>query len=566
MTKPIGLLARISLQMRTPRLLALIPLALAACGGATGGKPAKAPAMPAGVGHDAGFAAPAAVDIAKAREKHLEQGFGWMPYEAASFAKAKAEKRFILIDGAAEWCHWCHVMDETTYRDPTIGKILSEKFVAIRVDIDARPDLAERYGEWGWPATILLSPDAEEIGKFRGYLEPEKLRAALEDVTSMTLMAKTKTDAPELRPAPVEALSWIGARSARDLDTWWDSDEGGWGRKQKAPIGVDVEFELRRALHGDASGKQRATFTLTKQRSLLDPVWGGVYQYSADSTWAAPHFEKLMTVQAASLEAYARAYQVTKDAAFLVDARAVSGYMQTFLGAPDGTFYANQDADVGAHDHAVPFVDGHVYYSKDDAGRRALGIPWVDTHVYGRENGLAISALCTLYEVSKDAAVLARARKAADAILASHVLSDGTVLHDASKKEGPFFLADAAAFARALGRLAEVSGEKVYKEKAVLVGDALVTNFVDAKSGGLWASTVDPNAAGVFGHREQPFTYVVAAARAFSTLSKITGDARWNERAKKALAAIATPKGLEDQGRWVGEFLLALDDAAVMPW
>ena len=541
------------------RAILLGTLALAACGGATG-KPIQAPA-PA-----TGFVAPAAVDIAKAREKHLEQQFTWLPYEAASFEKAKSEKRFILIDGAAEWCHWCHVMDETTYRDPEIGKILSEKFVAIRVDIDARPDLAERYGEWGWPATILLSPDAEELGKFRGYLEPDKLRAALDDVTRMPTMATAKSDGPELRPAPIEALPWIGARTARDLDSWWDPDEGGWGRKQKAPIGVDVELEVRRALHGDAAAKQRVTFTLTKQRALLDPVWGGVYQYSADDTWAAPHFEKLMTVQAASLEAYARAYDLTKDAAVLADAQAIARYMQTFLGAPDGTFYTNQDADVGAHDHTVPFVDGHVFYAKDDAGRRAVGIPWVDTHVYGRENGLAIAALCALYEVTKDAAVLARARKAADAILASHVLQNGTVLHDASKKEGPFFLADGAAFARALARLAQVSGVASYGDKAALVGEALITNFGDATGGGLFASTVDPNAAGVFGRREQPFPYVVSAARAFSVLAKTTGDAKWALRAKRALAAVATPKGLEDQGRWVGEFLLALDDAGAMPW
>ena len=52
-------------------------------------------------------------------------------------------------------------------------------------------------------------------------------------------------------------------------------------------------------------------------------------------------------------------------------------------------------------------MDGHLYYAKDEKGRLAAGIPRVDTHEYGRENGLAIAAYATMYEVTKDPAVLA---------------------------------------------------------------------------------------------------------------------------------------------------------------
>ncbi len=36
------------------------------------------------------------------------------------FAQAKAEHRFVLLDLEAVWCHWCHVMDVTTYRNPKV--------------------------------------------------------------------------------------------------------------------------------------------------------------------------------------------------------------------------------------------------------------------------------------------------------------------------------------------------------------------------------------------------------------------------------------------------------------
>lgn len=509
-------------------------------------------------------AVPDSVNIAKARERGRKQLFQWVAWSNENFALAKRERRFILLDCAAEWCHWCHVMDETTYMDPDIGRILSNRFVAIRVDIDARPDLAERYGAWGWPATVIYSPDAEEIGKFRGYLSPDELKSALAGVERANPgNAGHVTVDP---PAPTDALGWIGARVTRDMDEWYDPDEGGWGRRQKAPIGANIEFEFRRAAHGDTNAYQRAVFSLEKQRALIDPTWGGIYQYSAASTWNEPHFEKLMTYQAANLEAATRGFQATSNETFLADARKIDSYLENFLTSTNGTFFATQDADLNAHEKDKPFVDGHAYYALDDAGRRKLGIPRIDTHAYARENGLAISALCTLYEVTHDEAVLKRARKAADAVLASHVNDDGSVWHDADRKTGPFFLADAAAFGWGLTRLAEVTGDAKYRDAALRIGRSTVKDFFDDKTGGCFEHTADENAAGVFTQRQHPFVHNVTCARFFASVATLTGDAAWRVRAQRVLAAIATPRTFDDQGRMVGEYLLALDDSGVYSW
>ncbi len=513
------------------------------------------------------------VNIAKARERGRQQLFPWVAWSNEAFALAKRERRFILLDCAAEWCHWCHVMDETTYLDPDIGRALSNRFVAIRVDIDARPDLAERYGAWGWPATVIFSPDAEELGKFRGYLAPEELKTALADIERANPKDTNRVAADP--SAPVDALGWIGIRVTRDMDDWYDPREGGWGRQQKAPMGADIEFELRRAAHGDSNALQRAIFSLEKQRALIDPVWGGIYQYSAASQWNEPHFEKLMPYQAANLEAAALAWQVTSNETFLADARKIDSYLENFFTSTNGTFFATQDADLNAHEKDKPFVDGHTYYALDDAGRRKLGFPRIDTHIYAHENGLAIAALCTLYENALwsarsenpyDSHVLARARIAADAILASHVADDGSVWHDANKKSGPFYLADAAAFGLGLARLAMITNDTKYRDAARRIGLATVKNFEDATSGGYFEHTPDENAAGVFTQRQHPFVHNVACARFFTALAKMTGDASWREHARHILAAIATPRAFDDQGRMVGEYLLALDDAGAYSW
>jgi len=79
----------------------------------------------------------------------------WVDWSDAAFARAQAEKRLVLLDLSAVWCHWCHVMEETTYRDPKVVALIRERFVAIRVDQDSRPDLSNRYEDYGWPATIV---------------------------------------------------------------------------------------------------------------------------------------------------------------------------------------------------------------------------------------------------------------------------------------------------------------------------------------------------------------------------------------------------------------------------
>ncbi|MCA9644914.1 MAG: DUF255 domain-containing protein, partial [Myxococcales bacterium] len=85
-------------------LSALVLLALAGC--ASRGEPAAAP-------HLVREGTPDRVNIALARERGGEQAFAFASWSSATFERARKERRFILLHGAAVWCHWCHVMEET---------------------------------------------------------------------------------------------------------------------------------------------------------------------------------------------------------------------------------------------------------------------------------------------------------------------------------------------------------------------------------------------------------------------------------------------------------------------
>ena len=66
----------------------------------------------------------------------------WSEWSDDLFARAQAEQRFVILDLEAVWCHWCHVMEETTYSDPAVVRLVGERYLAVKVDQDSRPECA----------------------------------------------------------------------------------------------------------------------------------------------------------------------------------------------------------------------------------------------------------------------------------------------------------------------------------------------------------------------------------------------------------------------------------------
>src|SRR5690606_38667996 len=111
-------------------------------------------------------------------------------------------------------------------------------------------------------------------------------------------------------------------------------------------------------------------------------------------------------------------------------AQAIDGYVVRFLTSPEGTFYASQDADLGAHGESQAFVEGAEYYALNEKQRLIRGVPWIDRHVYPQENGLMIAALVRMHEADAgDSEPLDRARRALDQLILSH-LRRGAVLRE----------------------------------------------------------------------------------------------------------------------------------------
>ena len=195
----------------------------------------------------------------------------------------------MLLDLGAGWCHWCHDMDEVTYADPQVIALLRGKYLAARVDADARPDLANRYEDYSWPATVVFKWNGSELAKRRGNLPPNPMAAMLQ------AFIDDPTPGPSVEPEPVvaanaDAALTAGQRAAARklfLDAY-DAARGGWGDVHKYLNWDALKYCLTEGAGGDAALEKMARQTLTAGRKLIDPVWGGVWQYSTDAIGTIP--------------------------------------------------------------------------------------------------------------------------------------------------------------------------------------------------------------------------------------------------------------------------------------
>ena len=301
----------------------------------------------------------------------------WMPWGDAAFKRARDEKKPILLDIGAVWCHWCHVMDGESYEDPAIADVLNRDFVCIKVDRDERPDVDSRYqravqalsGQGGWPLTAFLTPDGEVF--FGGtYFPPdnnsygrpgfhrvlmETARAFREERDRVTTNARAIRDhvvqtLDEAKPGAVSSDLVSGA--ADQMARLFDVRYGGFGTAPKFPHPAAIAFLLART-HDGRGGPEwpreivEKTLTGMARGGIRDHLGGGFHRYSVDERWIVPHFEKMSYDNSELLRAYLSAYQALGTPLFKEVATGIVDWvLEVMADRKSGAFATSQDADL----------------------------------------------------------------------------------------------------------------------------------------------------------------------------------------------------------------------------
>ncbi|XP_077044316.1 spermatogenesis-associated protein 20 isoform X5 [Agelaius phoeniceus] len=350
--------------------------------------------------------------------QHAHNPVDWYPWGQEAFDKAKTENKLIFLSGRQQLlpiagvpisecsphhvfpapckgpfltrlslfavgystCHWCHVMEEESFKSKEIGEIMNEHFVCIKVDREERPDVDKVYmtfvqatsGGGGWPMSVWLTPD---LKPFAGgtYFPPED---GVHRVGFRTVLLRIAEQWKENKDALLESSQRIlealrhtseirvqgqesppPAKEVMDtcfqqLSRSYDEDYGGFSKSPKFPTPVNLNFLFTYwALHQTTPEGARAlkmalyTLKMMAHGGLHDHIGQGFHRYSTDQHWHVPHFEKMLYDQGQLAAVYSKAFQISGDEFFADIVRDILLYVSRDLSDQAGGFYSAEDAD-----------------------------------------------------------------------------------------------------------------------------------------------------------------------------------------------------------------------------
>lgn len=410
-------------------------------------------------------------------QAHADDPVDWWPWGEAAFAEAERRDVPLFISIGYSTCHWCHVMQRESFRDPATAAELNAGFVAVKVDREEHPDVDAAYlaaasaftPHLGWPLTIAATPTGRTF--FAGTyfpLEPRSGVPSLRQVLGAVLEAWTErrddvevsaqavvAAMAERMPGPadadaIELPDAVALGSAVDrLLAVEDGAHGGFGAAPKFPVAPVLLFLARSS---DIRARELAARALAGMAAggLRDPVEGGFFRYATRADWSEPHYERMLTDNAQLLDV-AAALVLDGRTEFTGIADGIAGFLLDVLRDADGTFGSGQDSESPLG--GVRSEGG--YYALSASERAVVEPPAIDRKVVTGWNGLAIGALADAGLRLDRPEWIRAARGAADRLLGIH--RPATLLPSARPSEA---------------RLARASRDGVVSDAAATLEDA----------------------------------------------------------------------------------------------
>ncbi|MCB0579988.1 MAG: thioredoxin domain-containing protein, partial [Phaeodactylibacter sp.] len=302
--------------------------------------------------------------------QHAHNPVDWNPWGEAALKKARDEDKLLLISIGYAACHWCHVMEEESFEDTTIARIMNEHFVPVKVDREERPDVDNVYmtacqmasdGSCGWPLNAFALPDGRPVwagtyfpkGQWKDILE-YFIKVYAEERDKLEAYAGRLAEGIQAsgRPKPVEeAVLFTEEEMGEVVEQFLnniDFKKGGRPGAPKFPVPNTYEFLLQyHHLAGNEKALEAVTATLDNMGNggIFDHLGGGFARYSTDADWKVPHFEKMLYDNAQLASLYSKAWQVTKKERYREIVFQTLEFIGREMTSPEGGFYSSLDAD-----------------------------------------------------------------------------------------------------------------------------------------------------------------------------------------------------------------------------
>lgn len=463
----------------------------------------------------------------------------WLEWSNESFKKAKKEDKLVLLDLTAVWCHWCHVMDSTSYSDDDCARIINEDFVPIKIDIDKRPDIKERYNMGGFPSTVFLNPEGYIIAG-ETYVPPERFKLMLETVKSAykgrkdeinksILEADEKTKNEQvINKATIneEVIKEILLSVEDNFDRFY----GGFGTQPKFPH--PEVLDLLFVQYKKTKNKKYLDMALKTldgmHEGIYDNVDFGFFRYSVTPDWKVPHYEKMLETNAGLLRNYAVAYSITKEQKYKKIVEETIGYINKFLSdQKNGGFYGSQDADE------------EFYLSKSEE-RKNKKQPYVDRTIYVDWNAMMVSSYLKAGIILNDENTVNFAIKTAEFILGKCYEKNKGLFHyfDSNSKINGL-LSDNIYFLKCLIDVDSAKKDKKYLDKVQEIASFILKKFYDEKNGGFFDRTLKDDDFGTLRYRDRQFLENSLCATVFLRLYFLTKEEMYKQVAENTLLYFA---------------------------
>ena len=468
----------------------------------------------------------------------------WQPWTAQTFDRAQREDKPILLSISAVWCHWCHVMDETTYSNEGVIETINERYVPVRVDNDERPDVNARYNMGGWPTTAFLTPDGTLLTGAT-YLPPSQMQRALGHVAEFYAERKAeiserereiRSATPAYDVAAPEALSrTLVDDYAAALIANYDEEFGGFNEEPKFPQPELLEFLLAYTVLGlDSRYREMVAQTMHAMAhgGMYDAVEGGFFRYSTTRDWSIPHFEKMAEDHAGLLRVLAQLELWTLDEAVRNELERTVAYVRAVLRDPQTGFFAgSQDAD-------------EEYYTLPREERAKRAAPFVDRRSYSNWTAGLAGAFAWSGVALNDRTLIDESLQTLDAMHERLRDEDGLLYHVLTPGEPPRIrglLGDQVAYVRALLDAYEISGEPRMIERAQTHADRIIGAF-GAPDGGFY-DRAGRDTLGRLEIADRPITENGVMAENLLRLSALLHEQRYRDIAEQTLLLYAKTFG-----------------------
>lgn len=470
----------------------------------------------------------------------------WREWGAEAFELAEEQGKLVLLAISAVWCHWCHVMDETTYSDPGVIEKINSDYVPVRVDSDRRPDINRRYNQGGWPSTVFLVPSGAAVTGLT-FAPPPQMLTILDRLGKGYGKEKEAVDIEAAERAEMERELYLASepgkaidrRAPAEVEGWvlaaWDKGYGGVGSAPKFPPVGAVEFALWRYVEtGNHSLESFAVSTLDGMRNgeLFDTVEGGFFRYATGRDWSAPHYEKMLGDNADLAWLYLCASVALGRDDYAETARLTIDYvLSNLLDDERRGFYGSQDADED-------------YYQRDAGGRAQIERPPVDGTIYTDSTAQMVSALVLASAVFEDPGLLAIAERVADALWRAGFRHAVGVCHFFDAADGRPRLwgqpSDQVYLLKAMLELYQATAGVRFLERSAELGATLVDRHVSGHGWLVEAGLPDGGIAAAAPDSPEDLPDIVVnavGARALAALGELAPEGGFGEAAERILAS-----------------------------